>query len=154
MLKRLEPLSMKFREITSEDYNNCAENLVAAYAGAPWHNKWTKEEALLRIKATMSGFNSRGYVIENNDKILAMCIGRIDYYFSYMDQFYIDEFNVIPSHQGSGIGKQLINSVSNLMKNNEIHRIFLITGGKSAVKFYKKNGFIESNDGFMMELEL
>ena len=49
MLKRLEPLSMKFREITSEDYNNCAENLVAAYAGAPWHNKWTKEEALLRI---------------------------------------------------------------------------------------------------------
>ena len=40
------------------------------------------------------------------------------------------------------------------MKNNEIHRIFLITGEKSAVKFYKKNGFIESNDGFMMELEL
>lgn len=145
---------MNFRKITNEDYIHCAENLVAAYAGPPWHNKWTKEEALLRIQATMSGFNSRGYVIENNDKIIAMCIGRIDYYFSDMNQFCIDEFNVIPSHQGSGIGKQLINSVSNLMKNEEIHRIFLITGGELAVKFYQKNGFIRTNEGFSMELKL
>lgn len=145
---------MNFREITNEDYNHCAENLVAAYAGSPWNNKWTNEEALLRIQATMSGFNSRGYVIENNDKIIAMCIGRIDYYFSNMNQFCIDEFNVIPSHQGFGIGKQLINSVFNLMKNEEIHRIFLVTGGELAVKFYQKNGFIRTNEGFSMELKL
>ncbi len=147
-------MPMNFREITNEDYINCAENLVAVYAGSPWHNKWTKEEALLRIEATMSGFNSRGYVIENNDEIIAMCIGRIDYYFNNLHQFCIDEFNVIPSHQGHGIGKELINSVSNLMKNDEVHKIFLITGGELAAKFYKNNGFLKSNEGFMMELEL
>lgn len=154
MIIKKETLPINFRKITSEDYNHCAENLVAAYAGPPWYNKWTKEEALLRIQATMSGFNSRGYVIEINNKIIAMSIGRIDYYFSNMNQFCIDVFNVIPSHQGFGVGKQLINSVTNLMKDEEIHRIFLVTGGESAVKFYQKNSFIRTNEGFSMELKL
>lgn len=100
---------MNFRNIHAEDYNICAKNLVLAYAGPPWHNKWTEQEALLRIEATMSGFNSRGYVIENEGEIIAMCIGRIDYYFSNFNQFFIDEFNVIPNQQGLGIGKKLMN---------------------------------------------
>lgn len=145
---------MKFRKIQSEDYTNCAKNLVSAYEGAPWYNKWTEKEALLRIEATMSGFNSKGYVIEENNKIIAMCIGRIDYYFSDMNQFCIDEFHVIPEFQKNGVGKKLINSVSNSLKLDGIYKIFLITGGKLAEKFYKKNGFMKSNEGSMMELEL
>ena len=68
---------MNIRKIHAVDYNDCAKNLVAAYAGPPWNNKWTENEALLRIEATMSGFNSRGYVVEEKGKIIAMCLGRI-----------------------------------------------------------------------------
>ena len=145
---------MEFRKIQNEDYNNCAKNLVSAYKGPPWYNNWTEKEALLRIEATMSGFNSRGYVIEENDKIIAMCIGRIDYYFSDMNQFCIDEFHVVPEFQNNGIGKNLINSVSNSLKLSGIYKIFLITGGGLAANFYTKNGFIKTNEGIMMELEL
>ncbi|WP_239775910.1 GNAT family N-acetyltransferase [Mammaliicoccus sp. K-M42] len=145
---------MHFRKIYTEDYNDCAKNLVSAYAGPPWYNKWTDQEALLRIEATMSGFNSRGYVIENEDTIIAMCIGRIDYYFNNFNQFFIDEFNVIPNQQGFGIGKQLMNFIIDEMKQEKINKIFLITGGESASKFYAKNKFEITNDGFMMELDL
>ncbi|MFQ3871072.1 GNAT family N-acetyltransferase [Staphylococcus parequorum] len=145
---------MEFRKIQSEDYNNCAKNLVSAYKGPPWYNDWSEKEALLRIEATMSGFNSRGYVIEENHKIIAMCIGRIDYYFSDMSQFCIDEFHVVPEFQNNGIGKNLMNSVSNSLKLSGIYKIFLITGGEPAAKFYTKNGFIKTNEGIMMELEL
>ena len=55
-------MDVNFREITKTDFNKCADGLVAAYNGEPWNNTWTTEEALLRIEATMSGFNSRGYV--------------------------------------------------------------------------------------------
>lgn len=147
-------MNLNFREIKNEDFANCAENLVAAYSGEPWNNMWTKKEALLRIEATMSGFNSRGYVIEENHKIIAMCIGRIDYYFSGMNQFCIDEFHVVPESQNNGIGKKLINSVSNSLKLSGIYKIFLITGGGLAANFYTKNGFIKTNEGIMMELEL
>ncbi len=102
----------------------------------------------------MSGFNSRGYVIENEDTIIAMCIGRIDYYFNNFNQFFIDEFNVIPNQQGFGIGKQLMNFIIDEMKQEKINKIFLITGGESASKFYAKNKFEITNDGFMMELDL
>lgn len=145
---------MKFRDIHFEDYDNCAKNLVAAYSGPPWCNIWTEEEALLRIKATMSGFNSRGFIIEEENNIIAMCIGRIDYYFSDFNQFCIDEFNVIPNQQGLGIGKQLMNYVINELKQEKINKIFLITGGEVASKFYSNNKFEITNDGFMMELEL
>lgn len=131
---------MKFRKIKSDDYTNCAKNLVSAYKGAPWYNKWTEEEALLRI--------------ENNNKIIAMCIGRIDYYFSNMNQFCIDEFHVIPEFQQKGVGKNLMNSVSNSLKVDGINKIFLITGGELAEYFYEKTGFMKSNEGSMMELDL
>jgi aminoglycoside 6'-N-acetyltransferase I len=81
---------MKIRLIESKNYIQCAKNLISAYAEAPWHNKWTEKEALLRIEATLSGFNSRGYIVEENENIIAMCIGRINYYFNKMHQFCID----------------------------------------------------------------
>ena len=145
---------MNIRKIHTDDYKNCAKNLVLAYAGEPWHNKWTENEALLRIKATMSGFNSRGYIIEEKGKIIAMCLGRIDYYFSGLNRFCIDEFNVVPNQQRLGIGNKLISFVSDVMKRDNINNIFLVTGGELATKFYEKNGFIKTNDGIMMELEL
>ncbi|MFC6402589.1 GNAT family N-acetyltransferase [Mammaliicoccus sciuri] len=144
---------MNLRNIKVEDNNQCANNLVAAYAGSPWFNKWTEQEAKLRIEATMSGFNSRGFVIEDEHKIIAMCLGRIDYYFNGFNQFCIDEFNVIPNLQGSGIGKQLMNFVKGELKNENINNMFLITGGELAANFYAKNNFKVTNEGYMMELE-
>ncbi|SEN53942.1 Acetyltransferase (GNAT) domain-containing protein [Amphibacillus marinus] len=147
-------MDLNFRKIKSDDYSVCAEILMAAYKGVPWNNTWTKKEALLRIEATMSGFNARGYVVEKNDEIIAMCLGRIDYYYSEWNQFCIDEFNVASTHQGSGIGKNLLKFISNVLKNDKINRIFLITGGEQAAKFYKNSGFVKSNDGIMMEYDL
>ncbi|MCL2611249.1 MAG: GNAT family N-acetyltransferase [Defluviitaleaceae bacterium] len=147
-------MDVNYRKVTKTDYNKCADVLVTAYNGEPWNNTWTREEAFLRIEATMSGFNSRGYVAEIDGEVVAMCLGRIDYYYSNWNQFCVDEFNVLSNFQGKGIGSRLMNFVSNLMKQDGIDRIFLITGGKSAAEFYGKNGFEKSDDGTMMTLGL
>lgn len=147
-------MDISFRKVENEDYAKCADILIAAYKEEPWHNTWTKEEALLRIEATMSGFNSRGYVVEINNEIIAMCLGRIDYYYGNWSQYCVDEFNVAPPYQGKGVGKQLLQFMSDVLKNEEINRIFLMTGGEQAATFYEKNGFIKSNDGTMMEYKL
>ena len=147
-------MELRFRSIEIEDYSKCADILMAAYKGDPWNNEWTKEEARLRIEATMSGFNSRGYVIEENNDIIAMCLGRIDYYYGNWSQYCIDEFNVDPNHQGRGVVKELLRLMTNTLKKEEINSIFLITGGKQAATFYEKNGFIKSNGGTMMAYDL
>lgn len=47
-----------------------------------------------------------------------------------------------------------MNSVSDSLKLDEIYKIFLITGGELAENFYKKNGFMKSEEGSMLELQL
>ena len=147
-------MHLNVREIKKEDFSTCAYILVAAYNGAPWSNSWTEEGALLRIEATMSGFNSRGYVIEKNNKIVSMCLGRIDYYYGNWSQFCIDEFNVLPTLQGKGIGGRLLQFVTNVMKDEQINKIFLMTGGKQAAQFYTKQGFVTSHEGSALEYDL
>ncbi|PTI34552.1 N-acetyltransferase, partial [Mammaliicoccus vitulinus] len=66
----------------------------------------------------------------------------------------IDEFNVISKKQGLRIGKKLNNFFKGEIKREDVNKIFLITGGESASKFYSNNKFEITNDGFMMELEL
>ncbi|MEQ7219073.1 hypothetical protein ABQD64_12295 [Vagococcus fluvialis] len=61
-------MGLTFRKINADDFPLCADILVSAYKGAPWYNSWTKEEAQLRIEATMSGFNARGYVARKTIK--------------------------------------------------------------------------------------
>ena len=147
-------MNATYRKITTTDFNECANVLVRAYQGEPWNNTWTKEEALLRIEATMSGFNARGFVVEINGDIVAMCLGRIDYYYDGYKQFVVDEFNVCPHFQGKGIGSDFMEYVSKVMKKDEIYQLFLITGGTTSAKFYGKNGFERSVGDYMMYKEL
>ena len=147
-------MGLTFRKINADDFPLCADILVSAYKGAPWYNAWTKEEAQLRIEATMSGFNARGYVAEKNNKIIAMCLGRIDYYYDNWSQFCVDEFNVDASMKGQGIGKQLLEFTSENLKRDGVNRLFLITGGTEASVFYEKNGFVKTDEGIMMEFGL
>jgi len=147
-------MDVNYREITKKDYGKCAKVLVSAYAGEPWKNVWTTEEALLRVEATMSGVNARGFVAVADGEIIAQCLGRIDYYNENWKQFCVDECSILADFQGKGIGTILMNFVSESLKQEEIDRIWLLTGGEMAVKFYEKNGFKVSNEGTMMTLEL
>lgn len=147
-------MSYHFRNINKDDFNHCTENLVTAYNGEPWNNTWTKKEALRRIEATMSGFNSRGYFVEKEEQIIAICLGRIDYYYDNWSQFCVDEFHVTPNQQGKGIGKKLLKFTSEMLQKEDVNQIFLITGGEQAAIFYQKSGFLKLEDGTAMAYDL
>jgi aminoglycoside 6'-N-acetyltransferase I len=68
--------------------------------------------------------------------------------------FCIDEFHFIPKYQGEGVGTQLMNYVSESLKDEAIYNIFLITGGTQARNFYERVSFKISNEGVMMINEL
>ena len=94
------------------------------------------------------------WVVEVAGLIVGMCLGGIDYYFSNWSQFCVDGFNITPNLQGQGIGSKLSRHVADLLKKDEINRMFLITGLSQAVEFYEKNKFTKSDDGTMMVLDL
>lgn len=54
------------------------------------------------------------------------------------DKSYLDNFYVIPSHRGQGIGRQLLNEII-----QEFDNIHLISRNDIAINMFKKVGFIE-----------
>lgn len=147
-------MQVTYKTFKPENKSACADVLIAAYAEEPWNNTWTKKEATLRIETTMSGTNARGVLAVLDDQIIAMCLGRIDYYFSGWSQFCIDEFNVEPNHQSKGIGKQLLKHMKEELRKEGINQLFLITGGTQAASFYEQQGFVTSVEGVMMTCAL
>lgn len=146
--------SIDFRSYTPADLTSCAVVLVEAYKHAPWYNSWSNEDAKRRIETTMSGSNARGFILADRHIILGMCLGRIDYYFDDWSQFVVDEFNIHPNIQKMGMGKCLMTYVSRELKNENINKLFLMTGSSEVAQFYKKIGFSFNVESTMMTLDL
>lgn len=146
--------STNFRSYAPADLTSCAIALVEAYKYAPWYNTWSIDDATQRIASTMSGSNARGFVIVKENIILGMCLGRIDYYFDNWSQFVVDEFNIHPDIQKMGMGKCLMTYVSRELKNENINRLFLLTGSSEVSQFYQKIGFSCTVESTMMTFDL
>ena len=141
-----------FRTMTPADFPACAEELVAAFAGEPWNEFWTPEQAFDRIDEIMSARVSRGVVCMDGDKCISMLSGRI---MTYQDRkmLWIDEFSVHPDYQRQGVGSRMLAFLrQELQKETQpIHHMALITThGFPSVAFYEKNGFVGQTDELVM----
>ena len=141
-----------FRPMTPSDIPACAQELIDAFAGPPWNEVWTHEQACDRIDGIMSARVSRGFVCMDGDTCVSMLCGRI---MTYQDQklFYIDEFSVLPAYQRQGVGSRMLAFLrAQLQKEPQpVSHMSLITGrGFPSVAFYEKNGFVELTNELTM----
>ena len=145
-------MSLCFRKMTPADFPACAEELMAAFLGEPWNERWTFDQALTRIDEIMSARVSRGIACMDGKQCVSMLCGRI---MTYQQQklFYIDEFSVHPAYQRLGIGSQMLSFLREELKKEPqpISHISLITErGFPSVSFYEKNGFVELTNELTM----
>lgn len=137
-------MPLTYRTMTSDDLHASADELVAAFAGEPWNEFWTHEQAFDRIDEIMSARVSRGYVCMDGDRCVSMLCGRI---MTYQDKkmFWIDEFSVHPDYQRQGIGSRMMVVLrQELLKEPQSinHMALVTTRGFPSVGFYEKNGFV------------
>lgn len=134
---------MEFKKMTKAHYPACAAELMAAFAGEPWEEDWTFEQALERIEGMMSAPVSRGYVAEEDGKVVGMLCGRVMVYLANKE-LHIDEFSIHPAYQGKGVGSAFLAYVKEQAKAEGIALMALNTGRDfPAMYFYEKNGFAE-----------
>lgn len=77
------------------------------------------------------------YSIEENDKIIAFAICR---FLKTKNLLSIDKIGVHPEYRGKNLGTQLLNTIK---KKYHTLRIDVVSDNINAIKFYKKNGFVE-----------
>lgn len=139
-----------FQPLTPQLIPSCAIELVAAFKEAPWFEYWTIEQASMRIQEIMSSPYARGYVILEDDRVIAMTAGHI---MTYMDtkEFWIDEFSVHPEYQHRHLGTKLMTYLRVKLKNEGVQYLKLNTHrGYSCVNFYKYHNFKEDEDMLTM----
>ena len=88
------------------------------------------------------------------EKLVGIIMGRSEQYYDG-EHFQILEFCISTDVQGKGYGRKLLNEFINELRNRNITNIYLLTlHGKSTEGFYRRNGFISSEDMVLMSKEL
>ena len=129
------------REITLTDYDSAALCLIDAFKKQPWNEVWTYNQAYTRIEEIMASKMARGHVIIQNSTVKGMCLGHIMTYKNFKELF-IHEFSVHPSLQSKGQGSQLLDTVKETLKQEQVGGLVLNTRRDSPARsFYEKNGF-------------
>ncbi|MBE5801499.1 MAG: GNAT family N-acetyltransferase [Clostridiales bacterium] len=124
---------MEYRLTNADDLNGLAYAMSLAYSEAPWHESWTEERALKRVRAILGNYQAMGLAAVENDTIVGGLLGFVDPY-ADEDFFYISELFVIPEKKRQGIGKQLLHELERVLKEKGISVIQLMS--------------IENNEGF------
>lgn len=138
------------RKYEPRDLSGCAEVFCGAFSAAPWHESWTASLAETRISELTGTPFSRGFVYEQEGRILALAAGRVCTYL-HGREYVIDEFCVSAETQGRGIGSELMRQIMQEMKAEGCVSIVLqTTHGYPSERFYLKNGFQRSPDMITM----
>lgn len=129
---------MTISEITDTDIVTVSDVLVSAYKDEPWNENWTRERAIIRIKAILSNYQAIGLKANDEKGIIGAILGFVDPY-SNEDFFYVSELFVKSERKGQGIGTALLTALDKHLKANNIQAMQLISI-QNNFKFYKQNG--------------
>lgn len=129
---------MEFRRVDLEDYGLLADVMARSYAEAPWHENWTNEKALRRVRGILSNFEALGIAAIEDNCIVGGLLGYVDPY-AEEDFFFVSELFVVPEKKKQGIGRKLLEQLKEELKKRGIHTIQLVSI-EDNVAFYKKCG--------------
>lgn len=134
------------------DLTILAESYMRTFNGAPWFDRWDRETALLRIMDLYRTPGFYGLSLWQDGMPLGTVLGRSERYFDG-DCFQIVEFWVEPRMQKMGYGKQLMDNLTENLRQFGIKKVYLITmRSEQTQRFYEKNGFVVQDGLCVMQL--
>ena len=136
-----------YRVVTREDMPGLAKAMMAAYSEAPWNENWTEERALRRVEAILSGWQAMGMAAVRDGEIIGGALGFVDPY-AEEDFFFVSELFVRPEWKRKGIGKALLQSLEEELKQRGVRVTQLISIEDNRV-FYEKSGMAQDSVNVM-----
>lgn len=124
----------------------CIDLYQEVFSKEPWLENSDRDDVERYFLNFMNSNKFVGYVVEANDKIIAVSIGFLKPWIKG-EEYYIDQFYVDYNSQGKGIGTVFLSKIKEQLKELGINAIILATErGFPSYDFYKKNGFSQLDD--------
>ena len=127
-----------YRIVEETDVAGLAQAMMAAYAEAPWNENWREEKAQIRVRAILSGWQAMGMAAVQEGQIIGGALGFVDPY-AEEEFFFVSELFVRPEWKRKGIGKALLASLEEALKQRGVHVTQLISI-EDNLAFYEKAG--------------
>lgn len=127
-----------YKQADGQDVEGLAQAMAAAYGEAPWNEQWSAERAQTRVEAILSGWQAMGMAAVYEGKIIGGALGFVDPY-AEEDFFFVSELFVHPEWKHKGVGRELLASLEDELKQRGIHVMQLISI-KDNQPFYHKCG--------------
>jgi aminoglycoside 6'-N-acetyltransferase I len=143
-------MEILFSDIDEDDLVDCSELYVATFRASPWNEEWSTEDAFERLSDFLASPKSIAVKATHNRNICGFLIGEIQQW-NGASFCYLKEICVLNALQRRGIGKSLIGKLEEILAENGVPRIYLITQRDSVPSdFYSALGFSENKNIMVM----
>jgi len=146
---------LDFRRFSGEDLDECAELFKNVFSDDPWYDEWVSlDQSRNYLKELVANPVFEGFVIRDNSKMVAVCLGHRRSWWAGKE-FFVDEFFVENGMQGNGIGSNTMDYLVKTLIEEGYVRITILTNKKIPAEiFYLKNGFYNNEKRTVMVREL
>ena len=135
---------LHFRSMERADIGACSDLFCKVFSVPPWNEDVSPEEAQRYFENCFSLASFRGFVAESGGRIVGLAAGFLKPWRKGME-YYLDEFCIVPSFQGKGIGSRLLDEICTRLAEEGIFGAMLNTErAYPAYSFYLKNGFSDA----------
>lgn len=130
-----------------------AEIYSRAFAGEPWNDCWSVEDASVHISEIMNSGQSYGLEYVVNGEVVGFILGA-SMLFHYGRTFEINDLAVHPDWQNRGIATKLLSRCLDDLKQQGIVGVHLITASEGVLpSFYERFGFAREQSVILMGME-
>lgn len=135
---------MNINELTLSDIESIKSVILAAFSGEPWNDQWDDEKQFHSYIIDLIGNkNSLSLGLYDNNELIGVALGRIKHWYEG-NEFWIDDFGIIPKAQGHGNGSKFLDMIEEYLKEHNASGIVLFTNRDiPAYRMYIKKGFAE-----------
>ena len=138
---------------TCEHVNRYGEIYAAAFAGEPWNDPWSVEDATIHVGEIMESKQSYGLEYVVDGEVVGFVLGA-SMLFHYGRTFEINDLAVLPEYQGKGIASLLLDRLIADLREQGIKGFHLITATEGSLPaFYEKRGFKKETRVMLMGME-
>lgn len=138
---------------TPEHLSLYGEIYAAAFAGEPWNDHWTVEDATTHVGEILESRQSYGLEYLVDGQVVAFILGS-SMLFHYGQTFEINDLAVSPKYQGQGIASLLLDRLIDDLKKQGIKGFHLITAAQGTLPaFYERHGFNKEHRVILMGMD-
>ncbi len=141
------------RRCTYEHLERYGEIYAAAFAGEPWNDHWSVEDATTHVGEILESRQAYGLECVADGEVVGFVLGA-SMLFHYGRTFEINDLAVLPEHQGKGIASLLLDRLIADLRAQGIVGFHLITATEGHLPaYYEKRGFRKETRVMLMGMD-